>query len=445
MNIYFAFEGQARELNARIHFCIEAAKRGHTAYFGQKINLYPLMSKVEKGIFFHKSVQLRKLELIKKFKNLGHFNAAIDEEGLMRISDEVYFGYRLSKKCLNLLDIFFSWGEDHTKSIINYYPDLVGKVHSAGNSRIDILKSMSKNDYRVEKLKKKYGNFLLFASKFPRVNGLNYEKSYADSMKLNLKTMSKSVYEELIKNQEWEMDNMHGYMDAIKECAKQFSNKKIIVRPHPVEDLNTWYKFADKIKLDNVIIETDGNSIIPWILAAEKIISHNCTTAVESAFLGVKTINYTPFPNKEFEYELPIICSDNARNIDELKNLITKNEIFDFDEKQVEYYVQNSGKKSFCDFSMETIENIIDSSNFSKKNKIMNNFTLIFAKIFKSIKINYSLFFGSGRKRRTYFTQKFQGFNINYVRKIIKSFSAQNDVDVVEAWPGVYLITKKSA
>ena len=78
-------------------------------------------------------------------------------------------------------------------------------------------------------------------------------------MKLNLKTMSKSVYEELIKNQEWEMDNMHGYMDAIKECAKQFSNKKIIVRPHPVEDLNTWYKFADKIKLDNVIIETDGN------------------------------------------------------------------------------------------------------------------------------------------------------------------------------------------
>ena len=54
---------------------------------------------------------------------------------------------------------FFSWGEDHTKSIINYYPDLVGKVHSAGNSRIDILKSMSKNDYRVKKLKKKYGNF----------------------------------------------------------------------------------------------------------------------------------------------------------------------------------------------------------------------------------------------------------------------------------------------
>ena len=54
MNIYFAFEGQARELNARIHFCIEAAKRGHNGYFGHKANLYPLMSKVEKGIFFHK-------------------------------------------------------------------------------------------------------------------------------------------------------------------------------------------------------------------------------------------------------------------------------------------------------------------------------------------------------------------------------------------------------
>ena len=451
MNIYFAFEGQARELNARIHFCIEAAKNGHMAYFGHKVNVYPLMPKVEKGIFFHKSVQLRKYDLIKKYKDLGHFNASIDEEGLMRINEKIYFGYRLSKKALDELDVFFSWGDDHRKSIINYYPDLAGKVYSAGNSRIDILKNINKNDDKVSELKSKYGDFLLFATKFPRRNGMNVRKnSYAYTAKLNLKKylgdsldMSKTVYESLTKNQEWERDNMYGFMDAIEECAKHFSDKKIIVRPHPVEDLNVWYKFIDKIKLDNVIIENDGNSIIPWILAAEKIISHNCTTAVESAFVGVKTINYTPYPHDEFEYQLPIICSDNPRNIDELKKVITKNEVFDFDKKQVEYYVKNSGTKSFYDFSMETIEKMVDSRIFSKKNKIMNRFNFIFAKIFRILKMNYGLFFLLGRKRRIYFSQKFKGFNIKYVRKIIKSFSAQNDVDVVEAWPGVYLITKK--
>ena len=94
---------------------------------------------------------------------------------------------------------------------------------------------------------------------------------------------------------------------------------------------------------------------------------------------------------------------------------------------------------------MDKIENIADSRIFSKKNKIMNSFSLFFAKIFKQLKINYGLYFLLGRKRRIYFNQKFKGFNIKYVRKIIKSFSAQNDVDVVEAWPGIYLITKKLA
>ena len=443
MNIYFPFEGQARELNARIHFCVEAAKRGHMAYFGQKINLYPLMPKLKPGIFFHKSVQLRKAEMIQKFKDLGHYNAAIDEEGLMRICDEIYFGYRLSKKCLNLLDVFFTWGDDHTQSIINYYPDLSNKVFSAGNSRIDILKTISKNDEKVERLRSKYGSFLLFASKFPRCNGLNVIKTFADTMKLNLKSMSNNVYNTLLKNEEWERKNMYSYMEAIKQCAISFKDKKILIRPHPTEDLATWHKFVEEINLNNVIINSDGNSIIPWILAAEKIISHNCTTAVESAFIGVKTINYTPFSDNEFEYKLPLICSDNARNIDELKSFILKKNIFNFDEKNVQYYVKNSGEKSFCDFSMDVIEKLADAEEFSKNNNILNKINLIIAKILKKIKINYSLFFGSGRSRRIYFTQKFKGFSIDYVKKVIKSFSAEDKVDVIEAWPGVYLIKKK--
>ena len=140
MNIYFPFEGQARELNARIHFCVEAAKRGHMAFFGQKSNLEPLIPKLQPGIFFHKSVQLRKINKIINFKKFGHYNVAIDEEGLIRNHDEIYFGYRLSKKSLNLLDIFFSWGDEHRETILKHYPEYSQKVFSAGNSRIDVLK-----------------------------------------------------------------------------------------------------------------------------------------------------------------------------------------------------------------------------------------------------------------------------------------------------------------
>ena len=443
MNIYFPFEGQARELNARIHFSIEAAKRGHNAYFGQKINLYPLLPRLKPGIFFLKSVQLRNAKLIEKLKKIGHFSAAIDEEGIMRICDEIYFGYRLSKKCLNLLDAFFSWGDDHSESIINYYPDLAEKVYSAGNSRIDILKSINKSDERVSKLKSKYGSFLLFASKFARCNGLNYEKTFADAIKSNFNSMSDNVYQALLDNESWERDNMFSYMEAIKKCAKFFNDKTIIIRPHPSEDFSTWHNFVNKLGLHNVIINSDGNSIIPWILAAEKIISHNCTTAVESAFLGIKTINYTAFPDENFEYKLPLICSDTARNIDELKSLILKKQNFQFDFNKVKFFIKNSGDKSFCDYSMEIIENKVNSLYYSEKNKVLNRFNLFFAKLWHNFRVNFSLFLGSGRDKRIYFTQKFKGFKIDYVENIIKSFSAQNDVHVIEAWPGVYKISKK--
>ena len=43
----FSFKKYARELNARIYFCIEAAKKGHKPYFGQKIDLEPLVRKLK--------------------------------------------------------------------------------------------------------------------------------------------------------------------------------------------------------------------------------------------------------------------------------------------------------------------------------------------------------------------------------------------------------------
>ena len=65
MNIYFPMETQQRELVARILFCLEASQKGHTAFFGHKSDLFPLIPKLKKGIFIHKSIQTRKLKQIK--------------------------------------------------------------------------------------------------------------------------------------------------------------------------------------------------------------------------------------------------------------------------------------------------------------------------------------------------------------------------------------------
>ena len=77
MNIYFPIEVQQRELDSRILFAIEAARRGHMVYIGHKVNLYPLISELKPGIYFHKSIQVPKLSQIKQLKLNGHFNVSI--------------------------------------------------------------------------------------------------------------------------------------------------------------------------------------------------------------------------------------------------------------------------------------------------------------------------------------------------------------------------------
>ena len=46
----------------------------------------------------------------------------------MSSDEDEYFNYRCTRKCLDALDIFFTWGEKHKSIVTNKYPDLKEKV-----------------------------------------------------------------------------------------------------------------------------------------------------------------------------------------------------------------------------------------------------------------------------------------------------------------------------
>tara|TARA_A100001388_G_scaffold271054_1_gene249322 strand:- start:5261 stop:6607 length:1347 start_codon:yes stop_codon:yes gene_type:complete len=448
LNIYFPLEIQARELNARVSFSIEAAINGNDAYIGQKNSIFPVIKYLKPGIFFHKSVQLKRLHTINELKKLGHFNAAIDEEGVLILDEECYFGYRLSEKVLEELDIFFSWGENQSQLITKKYPQYRDLILNAGNPRIDILKKSDNYKREIEILKKKHGEFILFISKFPRTSGLNKlskNSSYAETYKTNhLPNMSDEVYQKLINHEEWERKNKLLFMEAIEECSKKFKNKKIIIRPHPAEDANFWECFINNLESDNLEIQKSTNSIVPWILAANKIVSYNCTTSLESAILGKKSINYSPIKS-EFDYDVVLKSSHTSRDLNDLISKLSQNLDNDINDQEISHYIHNWMNNSFFENIQEHIEKRINSKTaFSRKNLHMNPITLFIAKLIFKIKVNYSLFLGSGKNRRIYFKQKFKGFNINVINNIVKDYGARDLVTVKEAWPGVYLFRRKN-
>ena len=143
-------------------------------------------------------------------------------------------------------------------------------------------------------------------------------------MKANIPDMSDNLYADLARNEFWEKRNMELYMEAIGQCAEIYSTKNIIIRPHPAEDREIWTDFVKGLNLQNVSLVSSQDSILPWLMAAHKTITHNCTTSLESALLGKISINYTPIKDNDWEYELPLLVSSTARDFETLIKLINK-------------------------------------------------------------------------------------------------------------------------
>ena len=447
MNIYFPLETQQRELVGRVLFCIQVAQKGHKAFFGHKSDLFPIIPKLKKGIFVHKSIQARKLSQIKYLKSLGHINCAIDEEGLMISDENEYFNYRCTKECLDELDFFFAWGEKHKSTLIKKYPYLRKKIISAGNSRIDILKNQNNLANKVLKIKEKYGDFILFVTKFGRYNlkkrGLG---SWAEMAKINNPQISEENYNKILNSEKHERENMLLMMQAIRNLSKEIPSQNILIRPHPSEEIKTWNEFVSSLdvkNVKNVKVIFGSDSINPWLIAAKRVISHNCTTSLESALLGNISINYLPFLKEEFEYDIPKACSHTVRNYFELKDLIVKKREIKINEELIQHHVHNYGEKTFTDYFIAQIEKSYQNSIHSEENINKMIILLPFAKIYRNIRRYLSLYFGNLRRRRGLSLQKFPGFNLGNVRDIARMYNLDQKIIIKEVWPNVFMFSKK--
>ena len=444
MNIYFPLETQQRELTARVLFCLEAAKRGHKAFFGHKSNIFPLIPKLKRGIFMHKSIQKRKITQINELSRLGHFNCSIDEEAVMIPDEDEYFNYRCTRNCLDALDIFFTWGEKHKSIVINKYPDLKEKVVNAGNSRIDVLKDKQRYNELALRIQKRYGKFILFVTKFGRYNLKKRGFDTWAEMKLkNNPHVSDKSYQRILQSIEFEKNNMNLTMETILTISKDFPDHNILIRPHPTENIETWEDFAKEADVPNIKVVFSAESINQWLLAADHVISHNCTTSVESAILGVTSINYIPYSLETFEYDLPKVCSHTVRNYEEIKTIINSKKKLNMDEKLIQYYVHNFNQGSFTDYSLSFLEENLEQTIYDKNNEYMKVMFLPIAKLYKLIRKYLSLYFGPLRRRRGIVSQKYPGFSKQDVIDVAMLFEPKLSIQINEVWPGVFLFEKK--
>src|SRR5690606_30231129 len=127
-------------------------------------------------------------------------------------------------------------------------------------------------------------DFILINSNFGSCNHFSGGDAYLKSLhdkKIITTEQEKDYFERYFSYRRLVMDEILAVLPTLRSA---FPQARIVIRPHPSENAETWKRHAGH--LENVHVIHEG-SAIPWLLAAGAIIHNFCTTSLEAFALGL--------------------------------------------------------------------------------------------------------------------------------------------------------------
>ncbi len=356
--IYVMFEIKKRELEARLLFALIASTKGYSVVIANKADIWARRYLLRPGIVVCKSLGPGNINMVNDVIEAGHEVVAWDEESLVTPYRINYFiKRRLSRACLKKAKYFFSWGQIEYEYLSKYFSEYKDKFFKTGNSRIDLFRDNNIKIFEDEmnELKNKYGEFCLFLGNFGRHNNA-YLKDFEDFVGSFLRegTLKRDTedFQHVINSGTTQAKVFEELPNIIEKFSKNFPDKKLIIRPHPVENTEPYKKMCKNYK--NVIVVFDDRNVISWIKAADFSISSNCTTSTEAYLSKKLSINFWPFDDQdEAQMYLPTQVSIQAKNSDELMELVKK--LYNENDFRISKYLNTENinkelKRSFYNF-----------------------------------------------------------------------------------------------
>jgi surface carbohydrate biosynthesis protein len=321
--LYLPMEIASRELDSRLLIASLALSRGFEVVIGQKWLIERNVEAMPPGIYLSKTLTQRDAKALSRAKERGYLVAAIDEEmpGLITAPEELRW---MSDEAVEATDRIFISGAHNSESVRKRFPQARERVITAINPRWDLLRPGMRDFYEREAaaIRAHYGPFILINT---NLGFTNSEKGSAEELineqeRLGKLTMSDPKHVAFVNSVlAMESANRSTILKLIDELPKKFPDRRIVLRPHPSERLDTWRNHVDGHAVVDVI--RDGPAI-PWILAADVLVHTNCTTGVEAAALDTPAICVLPTDTTINDRYLSNRVNPVARTVDEALVLI---------------------------------------------------------------------------------------------------------------------------
>lgn len=323
MNLYIPVEVKNRELHAKVYLAKHAAEKGFNVILGRKNDLNELIVRMPPGVYLGLGAFENFGRFYAKLKRLGFAVVVNEEEGLVTYADSMYLDMRVSGATLQQIDELFTWGNENQSVLVKAFPQYDGKFQITGNPRFDLLKPQNRRVYAAEmnEISARYGKFVLVCTSFSSINHFDKNLDYLNSL-IDKKTLrSKESIENFERYREVKVKTLAAFLDAIPKLAAGNPLINIIVRPHPSENMDIYREL--EARFPNIHVDARF-SVHPWIIVAEALVHHYCTTSIEALAAGTPRFALRPMADELSEKDVPFGCSVECVSVEELLHRISE-------------------------------------------------------------------------------------------------------------------------
>ena len=230
------------------------------------------------GIYLAHNARRSKPVFFERFGRFGHRSVVLDEEALVRQTDEIFL-MKHESDAFDKVSLVLTWGEDDAE--LWRKSGRVGpeRVVVTGNPRMDVLRSDLRAFHRPEiaAIRERFGDYVLLNTNFPTVN---HFVAWSSTLKLAKSVTDARVIEQKSEFLSHKQALFERFQLLIPKLARAIAPLALVVRPHPSERHEPWLDAVSGASNASVAFE---GSVVPWIAAARALIHNGCTSAVEAA------------------------------------------------------------------------------------------------------------------------------------------------------------------
>lgn len=312
--LFMPIESTARELDYKVNIARHFCAQGLDVIIGNPPFIRDeLKYKNYRSIFIEKGINPDPEYYASLFKK-GVYLYDLNDEGASKPVHNVT--YPAVNEAMAYMRTVFLWGDFQRTDLMNRNsnPSLISKYKVIGNPGFDLCFKQYKKLNHSLKPKSLPASYILINTNFGCHNSYGIEE-HIKACKL-MSPMSLEMMQNAYQKEEKQFGIIREWLHNI---IQEFTMETFLIRPHPGE-LENKYR-SEFGKYHNVIISKEGNA--NHIISCAKIVLHkDCTTAMQSHFMGVPVISLGGHDlSKEYE-AFPLVFSALPNTIEEAKQLI---------------------------------------------------------------------------------------------------------------------------